>query len=319
MQYRKLGRSGVLVSEVSLGGWLTHGRSIDDSTTSSIVHRAFDLGINFFDTADVYNQGEAEKSLAVAVKDLRRNDLFIATKCFFPRSEAPNDRGLSRKHITESVHDSLDRLNTDRIDLYQFHRHDPSTPVEETVAAIGDLIKQGKVVYWGVSMWPAWAIVSACHIAKELGVTSPVSNQPRYNMLDRGIEKSVIPASELYGVSQVVFSPLAQGVLTGKYKPGQAAPTGSRGADDKSNMFMADDMEERRLQAVQEVAKIAEKAGVSMTRFALAWCLRQPNIASVIVGATSVEQLEENAGATGLSIDPALFDEADALFGKVTG
>ncbi len=313
MNYRQLGKYGVKVSEVALGGWLTHGRSIDDDTTSAIVYRAFELGVNFFDTADVYNRGEAEKALARAVKGMRRESLFISTKCFFPMSDEPNDKGLSRKHITESVHASLKRLDTDYVDLMQCHRNDPEVPIEETVRAMDDLIRQGKVLYWGVSEWPAARISEACHTAKEMNCCPPVSNQPVYNMLNRYIEKDVLPTSETYGLGQVVFSPLAQGVLTGKYKPGQPLPEGSRGADENSNMFMGNVLTDETLQKVQHLGKIAEKYGCTIGQFALAWCLRQKGVSSVIVGATKVSQIEENVGASGLMIPQQAWEQADAV------
>jgi voltage-dependent potassium channel beta subunit len=309
MRYRQLGRYGVKVSEVALGGWLTHGRSISDDTTSDIVHRAFDLGINFFDTADVYNAGEAEKALGKAIGDLRRDDLFIATKCFFPMSDRPNDRGLSRKHIVESVHNSLKRMGLEYIDLMQFHRYDETTPVDESVRAVEDLIRQGKVLYWGTSEWQAHQIVDAFHLS-----TYPAaSNQPVYNMLQRGIESSVIPACEELGIGQVVFSPLAQGVLTGKYLPGQPPPAGSRGADAESNMFMARYMTDEVLSRVQKLKGFAEEKGLTMPQLALAWCLRQQNVSSVIVGATSVAQLEANVAASGVELEPEEFEAAEAI------
>lgn len=313
MQYRKLGRYGIRVSEVALGGWLTHGRSIDDSTTAAIVKEAFDLGINFFDTADVYNLGEAEKALAKAIKDLRREDLVIGTKCFFPMSDRPNDRGLSRKHIFESVHSSLKRLEIDCIDLMQFHRYDPDTPTEETVRAIDDLIRQGKVLYWGTSEWPAHEIVNAYHLAKQTNCLPPASNQPVYNMLNKGIERSVIPACTELGIGQVVFSPLAQGVLTGKYEPGKPLPAGSRGADDKSNMFMGNLLADEVLARVQKLKAFAEGHGTTLGKFALAWCLRQSNLSSVIVGASRVDQIRENAEASGLKFDPTVWEEAERI------
>jgi voltage-dependent potassium channel beta subunit len=313
MNYRKLGKYGVKVSEVALGGWLTHGRSIDDDTTSQIVHMAIELGINFFDTADVYNRGEAEKSLARSIKGVRRESLFIATKCFFPMSDEPNDRGLSRKHITESVHASLKRLETDYIDLMQCHRNDPETPIEETVRAMDDLIRQGKVMYWGVSEWPASRIAEACHVAKETNCCLPVSNQPVYNMLNRYIEPEVLPTCERHGLGQIVFSPLAQGVLTGKYEPGKPLPEGSRAADDKSNMFMTNLLTDETLAKVAKLGPIAQKHGCTVGQFALAWCLRQPGISSVIVGASKVSQIEENAAASGLSIPQEAWDEAEAV------
>jgi aryl-alcohol dehydrogenase-like predicted oxidoreductase len=311
VQYRRLGRSGIQVSEVGLGGWLTQGRTLDDASTTAIVRRAFELGVNFFDTADVYHGGEAERALAVAVKGLRREDLVLATKCFFPMSDAPNDRGNGRKHLMESVHASLERLKTDYIDLMQFHRFDPETPVEETVRAVDDLVRQGKVLYWGTSMWPAWAIVDACHLARAMGSTPPVSNQPNYSMLERSIERSVLPASVRFGLGQVVFSPLAQGVLTGKYLPGQAPAEGTRGADGSSNMFMGGVLQDVVLERVQRLKPIAERNG--LTQFALAWCLRQPGVSSVIVGASKVSQIEENVGASGALVPASDFEEAEGV------
>ena len=317
MNYRKLGRYGLKVSEVALGGWLTHGRSLDDGATTQIVNRAFDLGVNFFDTADVYNQGEAEKSLAIAIKSFRRDDLVIATKCFFPMSDRPNDRGLSRKHIVESVNHSLERLQVDYIDLMQFHRLDLDTPIDETVRAIDDLIRQGKVLYWGTSEWPAHKITEAVLTAKELNANPPASNQPAYNMLHRGIEAAVLPVSEQYGIGNVVFSPLAQGVLTGKYFPGQMPASGTRAADEKSNMFMKNLMSDETLSRVQSLKAYVEGLGYTMPQFTLAWCLRQPAVSSVIIGATSPEQVEENVKGSGLQLDPEIWSQAEGiLLGK---
>jgi aryl-alcohol dehydrogenase-like predicted oxidoreductase len=314
MQYRRLGRSGVKVSEIAVGGWLTHGRSIGDEVTSSIVRKAFDLGINFFDTADVYNAGEAEKSLAKAVSGIRRDDLFIATKCYFPMSDRPNDRGLSRKHIVESVHASLKRLQMDYIDLMQCHRWDEETPTDETVRAIEDLIRQGKILYWGVSEWRAQQIEEACRLAERHNASLPVSNQPSYNMLNRYIEESVLPTSEKNGMGQVVFSPLSQGVLTGKYKPGHPPPSGSRGADEKSNMFMGSILADEVLGGVQKLQEFALEHGApSLAAFALAWCLRQPGVSSVIIGASRPEQVEDNAHASGLAYEPAVWEQAEAI------
>ncbi len=313
MNYRRLGQQGIRVSEVSLGGWLTHGRTLDDTLTERIVQRAFDLGINFFDTADVYNRGEAELSLGRATAGMKREELVIATKCYFPMSDRPNDRGLSRKHIVESLHASLKRLGTDYVDLYQFHRYDPETPVEESVRAVDDLVRQGKVLYWGVSEWKAHQIMDAAHIARRIGASLPSSNQPQYNMLARGIEESVIPASEGLGLGQVVFSPLAQGVLTGKYLPGQAPPTGTRGADESSNNFMQGLMTDETLTRVQRLKGFANSQGHGLATFALAWCLRQRNVSSVIVGATSPEQIETNASASGITVSDEVWAEAEAI------
>lgn len=313
MNFRRLGRAGIKVSEIGVGGWLTHGRTVDDSGTSSIVHKAFDLGVNFFDTADVYHNGAAELALGKAIKDFRREDLVIATKCFFQMSDRPNDRGLSRKHIFESAHASLKRLGTDYVDLYQCHRYDPECPVDETVRAMDDLIRQGKIFYWGVSEWRAEQIVDAHHLATEMGCIPPSSNQPVYNMLTRGIESAVIPTCEMLGIGQVVFSPLAQGVLTGKYLPDQKPPDGSRGADEKSNMFMGNVLKDEVLEKVRKLKAFAESKGVSLANFALAWCLRQPILSAVIVGATKPEQIEENVRASGLTFEPSVWEEAEAL------
>lgn len=314
MNYRRLGRSSVKVSEVAVGGWLTHGRSIGDDITNRIVKKAFDLGVNFFDTADVYNAGEAEKSLAKAVKNIRRDDIFVATKCFFPMSERPNDKGLSRKHIVESVHNSLRRLEMDYVDLMQCHRWDPETEVEETVRAMDNLIRQGKILYWGVSEWSAEQIQEAVETAEKLNAHKPVSNQPAYNMLRRNIEEGVLPTSVGAGLGQVVFSPLAQGALTGKYLPGQAPAADTRGADEKSNMFMGDVLADDVLTRIQKLAEFAKSKGApSLAAFALAWCLRQPGVSSVIIGATKPEQVEDNVKASGLSFDDGVWSEAEAI------
>lgn len=313
MQYRNIGNSGLRVSEVSLGGWLTHGRTLDTQQTQNLVHAAFDLGINFFDTADVYNQGEAELALGAALKSMRRRDVVVATKCFFPFTEGVMDRGNSRKHLFESVEDSLKRLGIERIDLMQFHRFDPTTPIEETVRAIDDLIKAGKIYYWGVSEWKAHQIVEAIYIARQFNTNPPISNQPCYNLFARGIEDSVLPVSERYGIGNVVFSPLAQGVLTGKYQPGQPIPAGTRGADEKSNMFMKNILTDEVLTKVQQVQERAKAHGFGLGEFALAWCLRQPAVSSVIIGASSVAQLEQNVKASGLEVPAELFEEAEAI------
>jgi voltage-dependent potassium channel beta subunit len=313
MLYRKLGRYGVKVSEVGLGGWLTQGRSITDDATGAVVRRAFDLGINFFDTADAYNAGEAEKALAKACKDFRREDLFLATKCFFPITDRPNDRGLSRKHIVESVHKSLKRLETDYIDLMQFHRFDASTPVEESVRAVDDLIRQGKVLYWGVSEWKSHQIAEAMVAVKDLNANPPASDQPFYNMLGRHVEESVLPTCAQFGLGVVVFSPLAQGLLTGKYKPGQPPPEGSRGSDETSNMWMGELKNEALLARIQELKAFAGGKGCSLAQFALAWILRRSEISSVIVGATRPEQIEDNAAASGITFEDDVWQEAERI------
>ena len=316
MNYRKLGRYGIRVSEVALGGWLTQGRSIDDATTEAIVHRAFDLGINLFDTADAYNNGEAERALARAIRSFARRDLVLATKCYFPMSDGPNDRGLSRKHIFESVHDSLERLGTDYLDLMQFHRFDPETPLDETVRAIDDLIRAGKVLYWGVSEWKAHQIAEVCGVAKALNAHPPVSNQPRYSLLQPELDAEILPVSVAHGLGQIVFSPLAQGVLTGKYLPGQPRPEGSRGADESSNEYMQRFLADDVLGRVQRLKAFAGDHGHDLGTFALAWCLRGPGVSSVIVGATRPEQLEANVRASGVTLPDEVWREAETLIAQ---
>ncbi len=296
-----------------MGGWLTHGKSIDDATTTEIIHKSFDLGVNFFDTADVYNSGAAETSLGRAIKGLKREELVIATKCYFPMSDRPNDRGLGRKHITESVHNSLKRLDIEYLDIMQFHRFDADTCLDETVRAIDDLVRAGKVLYWGVSEWKAQQITDLVHTAQELNANPPASNQPIYNMLTRGIEDGVLQSCEQFGIGNVVFSPLAQGVLTGKYVPGAPAPEGSRGADSSSNMFMRNLMEETTLQRVQDLKEYVASLGHGLAEFALAWCLRQKQVSSVIIGATSASQVEANVKASGMQLDALVWERAERI------
>lgn len=311
MEYRRLGRSGLEVSEIALGSWLTLGSSVDAEGTAELVRRAFDLGVTFFDTADVYAGGAAEEVLGRALRDLPRHHVVLATKCFFPMSENPNDRGLSRKHVRESVEASLRRLGTDYLDLHQCHRADPETPMEETVRAYEELVRQGKVLYWGVSEWSAAQVVDACRRA-DAGYR-PVSNQPQYSIMRRQIEREVLPVCEREGLSQVVFSPLAQGVLTGKYSGGRR-PEGTRAADTFRNQFMGGYLREDLLAKVDRLGPLADDAGLSLAQLAIAWCLRLPSVASAIVGATRREQLEENCKASGRRLAPEILEEIDALF-----
>jgi aryl-alcohol dehydrogenase-like predicted oxidoreductase len=313
MKYRQLGRSGLRVSEVSLGSWLTLGKSVDLKHTRAIVRRAFELGINFFDTADVYASGAAEEALHQALEDIPRHHVVLATKAFFPMSERPNDRGLSRKHLFESVEGSLRRLGTDYVDLHQCHRFDSNTPLEETVRAYEDLIRQGKLLHWGVSEWKASEIESACRVAEEFGAYKPTSNQPQYSILYRRLEREVIPVSAREGLGQVVWSPLAQGVLTGKYA-GATKPSGSRAADPEQSAFMQRFLDPETLARVEKLRPIASNEGLSLAGLALAWCLRQENVSSVIVGATRVEQIDENAVAAGVVLSPEALAQIDALF-----
>jgi voltage-dependent potassium channel beta subunit len=314
MEYRQLGKAGVKVSEVSLGSWLTYGNATEDQTATACIHRAYELGINFFDTANVYARGEAEKVVGAALKTFARDSYVLATKVFFPMGDGPNDRGLSRKHIFEQCHLSLKRLGTDYIDLYQCHRYDESVPLEETLRALDDLVTQGKVLYAGVSEWNADQIRSALELAGKLNLDRIVSNQPCYNMLQRGIEEAVLPLCNQEGIGQVVYSPLAQGVLTGKYRPGAAPPADSRAADPSQNMFLGkEQLSDARLESVQRLKPIAEREGLSIAQLALAWCLRQPMVSSVIIGASRPQQVDDNAQAAGKKLSEATLHEIDAV------
>ncbi len=313
MRYRHLGKSGLRVSEVSLGSWLTLGKSVDLAAARAIVRRAFDLGINLFDTADVYARGAAEESLRQALDGLPRHQLVLATKAFFPMSGGPNDRGLSRKHLVESVDGSLRRLGTDYLDLHQCHRADPETPLDETVRAYEDLVRQGKILYWGTSEWRADEIERACLVADTHGAYRPVSNQPQYSILARRIEREVIPVCRREGLGQIVFSPLAQGVLTGKYA-GAARPAGTRAADPENGAFMQRFLDPDTLARVERLRPVAADAGCSLAELALAFCLREENVASVIVGATRVEQVDENARASAVTLSPETIAAVNALF-----
>ncbi|MCC6642018.1 MAG: aldo/keto reductase family protein [Deltaproteobacteria bacterium] len=313
MRYRHLGKSGLRVSEVSLGSWLTLGKSVDVPTTRVIVRRAFDLGIDLFDTADVYARGAAEEALRQALDGLPRHQLVLATKAFFPMSERPNDRGLSRKHLVESVEGSLRRLGTDYLDLHQCHRADPATPLDETVRAYEDLIRQGKVLYWGTSEWKAEEIERACLVADGHGAYRPVSNQPQYSILARRIERDVIPVCQREGLGQIVFSPLAQGVLTGKYA-GALRPEGTRAADPENGAFMQRFLDPDTLARVERLRPVAADAGLSLAGLALAFCLREENVASVIVGATRAEHVDENVRASGITLSPETVAAVNAVF-----
>lgn len=315
MQYRRLGRAGLLVSEISLGSWLTYGGGVGEDTARACIREAYELGINLFDTANVYARGESEKVVGKALRDFDRDTYVVATKVYFPMRPGPNGSGLSRKHIREQCHASLTRLGLDYIDLYQCHRWDANTPVEETVLAMEDLVREGKILYWGVSEWSALQILQGQTAAQSRGFYGMVSNQPYYNMLGRGIEKEVIPTCEKLGIGQIVFSPLAQGVLTGKYLPGQPVPEGTRAADPKMNVFLkgSDVLSDESLQRIQNLRPIAERNGLTMAQLAVAWILRQPNISSVIVGASRPEQVKDNAAASGVKLaedDLAAIDEA---------
>jgi len=313
MRYRRLGRSGLRVSEIGLGSWLTLGSSVDRSGTAHLVHRAFDLGVNFFDTADVYAEGASEEALGDALRPLPRPQLVIATKAFFPMSEGSNDRGLSRKHLFESVDASLRRLRTDYLDLHQCHRSDPEVPVEETVRGYEDLIRAGKLLYWGVSEWTSGEIAETLRVADTWRAYRPISNQPRYSLLHREIERELLPRCTREGVGQVVWGGLAQGVLTGKYRGGQR-PAGTRAADGFRSQFMTELLTPETLKQVEQLRNLAQDLEVSMAQLALAWCLREAGIASVIVGATTEKQLADNVSASGLEIPEAVLAALEAAF-----
>ncbi|ABG06086.1 aldo/keto reductase [Rubrobacter xylanophilus DSM 9941] len=317
MEYRRLGGSGLRVSEIALGSWLTYGGSVAEERARECIRRAYELGINFFDTANVYARGAAEEIVGRALRGFARESYVLATKVYFPMGEGPNDRGLSRKHIVEQCHASLKRLGVDYVDLYQCHRYDPGTPLEETLRALDDLVRQGKVLYVGVSEWSAEQISEALRVADEMGFDRIVSNQPRYNMIQRHIERRVMPLCEVEGVGQVVFSPLAQGVLTGKYRPGEAPAEGTRAANPEQSVFMRELMNERVLSAVEGLEEVASDLGLSMSQLALAWVLRRENVSSAIVGASRPEQVEDNAAASGVELPPEALGRIDAVLRDV--
>lgn len=313
MEYRYLGHSGFKVSAISYGNWITHGSQVEEDLAKVCVKRALDLGITTFDTADAYAATRAEGVLGRALSDVRRSSVEICTKVFFPTGKSSNNRGLSRKHIMESIDGSLRRLGTDYVDLYQAHRYDMETPLEETMLAFSDIVRQGKVLYIGVSEWTADEISRGAALARELHVPF-ISNQPQYSMLWRVIEDKVVPTCQQVGVGQIVWSPLAQGVLTGKYLPGQPPPDGSRATDELSGKnFIARWLNDATLTKVQELKPIAEQAGLTMAQLGVAWVLQNTNVASAIVGATRPEQLDDNVKASGIVLEPAIMDAIDAV------
>jgi aryl-alcohol dehydrogenase-like predicted oxidoreductase len=315
MEYRRLGGSGLKVSEVCLGSWLTFGNATEDATAEACIDRAMELGINFFDTANVYARGQAEEVVGRALRKYDRDDVVIATKVYFPMGEGPNDKGLSRKHIREQCDRSLTRLGVDYIDLYQCHRYDTEAPLEETLRALDDLINAGKVLYVGFSMWTPEQIREALQLQRELNLDRFVSSQPYYNMLGRDIETEVVPLCDSEGIGQIVFSPLAQGVLTGKYKPGQPPPADSRAADPKQNMFLVGrgNLEPAVLEKVEKLRPIAEREGMTMAQLALAWCLRLPGVSSVIIGASRPSPVAAHAAAAGRPLGAETLSEIAAV------
>ena len=310
MQYRQLGSSDLQVSEISLGSWLTFGVGVERERAVACVDKAFDLGINFIDTANVYGRGAAETFLGETLASRPRDSYILATKLFFPMSES--DRGLSAAQVEKQLDASLKRLKTDYVDLYQCHRFDEYTPLEETMAALTQAVRSGKVRYIGFSEWSAEQIQAALDMA---GVEKFVSSQPQYSLLWREPEEEVIPVCAANGISQIVWSPLAQGVLTGKYAPGTPPPEDSRATSDEMGGFMNRLMQPKVLEAVQRLKPLAAEAGLSLAQFALAWVLREPNVASAIVGASRPEQLEDNAAASGAKVDSELFARAEEILG----
>ncbi|MGH2752526.1 MAG: aldo/keto reductase family protein [Actinomycetota bacterium] len=315
MEYRNLGSAGLKISEIALGNWITHGGQVGNDAAKACVAAALDEGINFFDTADVYAGGRAESVLGDILKGVRRSSYVLATKVYWSTGDTVNDRGLSRKHVIESCDASLKRLQTDYVDLYQAHRFDTEVSLEETLRAFEDLVRQGKALHIGVSEWTAEQISELLSIADEMGFDRIVSSQPQYSMLWRVPEAEVIPLCRREGIGQICWSPLAMGVLTGKYKPGEAHPEGSRGAHGSG--VEADYLSEKTLTAVQNLRPIAGDLGVSMATLALAWVLHNDNVAAAIIGATKPEQVRENVTASGLELDDDVLKRIDETLGDI--
>ena len=295
MHYRRLGRSGLKISEISLGSWVTMGSQIDETTSSELIHAAFDKGVNFFDNADIYARGQAEVVMGKAIKDIPREQLVISSKVFWPTMDGPNGRGLSRKHITESIHASLKRLGTDYLDLYFCHRFDPDTPVEEVVFTMNTLIEQGKILYWGTSEWRGSQIAEAFGIARQFNLIPPTMEQPQYHMFHRRrVESELSPLCDDFGIGLTTWSPLASGILTGKYNDG--VPEGSRAALD-SMAWLKDHITEDRIAKVRLLEEVAVDLGINTAQLAIAWLLRRKEVSAVITGATKLSQLEENIAA----------------------
>lgn len=313
MKYRRVGRSGLKVSEISLGSWLTYGKSVEDNIAERTIKQAYDLGINSFDTANAYERGEAERVMGKALAAYPRESYVIATKAFWPVGSGPNDRGLSRKHIYEQVHASLERLQLDYVDIFYCHRYDPETPVDETLRVIDDLIRQGKILYAGVSEWTAAQIEEGVAVADQKLLDRIIVNQPRYSLLNRGIEKEIVPVSQKYGIGQIVFSPLQQGVLTGKYQGG-VVPKDSRAANADINQGVQGYITEEVLDRVDQLGEIAKELKISTAQLALAWVLHKPGITSALVGASRPEQIVENAKAVQVKLTAEIIAKIEELF-----
>lgn len=317
MEHRHLGRSGLKVSEIAFGNWLTHAGQVEESAAIACVHAALDAGITTFDTADVYAGTKAEEVLAKALRGQRREGLEIATKTYWPIGPGVNDRGLSRKHIMEACHGSLRRLKVDHIDLYQAHRYDYETPLDETLRAFDDLIRQGKVGYIGVSEWRAEEIEAAMALAEQMGLDRLVSNQPQYSALWRVIEAEVVPTCERFGIGQIVWSPLAQGVLTGKYRPGQEPPPDTRATDPTAGPFIHRWLSDEVLTAVQQLAPIADEMDLTIAQLSLAWVLSHDYVSAAIIGATRPQQVAANVKASGITLEPDILARMDAILSPV--
>ena len=298
MEYRKTGKYGIKVSEIAIGGWLTYGGAVDKDHTKKIIHRALELGINFIDIADIYAKGKSEEFIGAAIKGITRSDLVISSKVFWPMSDNPNDRGLSRKHLMESIDKSLKRIGTDYLDFYFCHRYDDGVEVEEVVRAMDDIVRQGKVLYWGTSVWSAAQLERAHADARALGCYPPAVEQPRYNMIDRNLEVEIMPTCDRTGMGLVVWSPLAQGILTGKYNDG--IPEDSRGG---STDWLKGELNEKNIEKVRKLTEVAQTIGATVSQLALAWVLRRPEVSCAITGATSPDQVEENVKGAELKLD----------------
>ncbi|SEN93073.1 voltage-dependent potassium channel beta subunit, animal [Amphibacillus marinus] len=317
MQYRRVGNSGVKVSALGLGSWLTYGTASEQKAADACIKTAFDCGINFFDTANAYNRGAGEEAIGAALKPYIRSSYVLSTKVFFPMGNGPNDGGLSRKHIMEQCEASLKRMGTDYIDIYFCHRYDNQTPTEETLRALDDLVTQGKVLYTGVSEWSAAQITEATGISKRLNLDPLISNQPIYNMFERYIEEDVLHVSKQHGIGQIVFSPLAQGILTGKYKPGAQIPKNSRAANDRVNGVINSYLQDNVLESVQQLDNVAQQLDISLAQLSLAWVLRQPGVSSALIGASKPEQIEENIKAADVNLQPDTLEEIERILKKV--
>ncbi|MFW5982175.1 MAG: aldo/keto reductase family protein [Halanaerobiaceae bacterium] len=313
MKYRNIGKSGLKVSEISLGSWLTYGNSVEKEKAIKTIDKAYELGINSFDTANVYAKGEAEKIVGEALKKYPRESYVLASKVYWPMGDGPNDRGLSRKHVFEQLHASLKRLQHDYLDIYYCHRFDSETPLEETLRTLDDILRQGKALYIGVSEWTAYQIVEGLRVQDKYLLDHLIVNQPVYNLFNRYIEDNVVPTVLENGLGLIVFSPLAQGLLTGKYRKGKEIPEDSRAADSSSNNWLKESLTDENLEKVEQLIKIAEDLDISMPQLSLAWILHQPGISSALIGASKEEQVEENVKAVEVELSDEILDKIDDI------